>query len=48
LDERQDADWTRVAQRDGVDGFTVAGMGCFAVHEAHHHLLDASGDLMAG
>jgi hypothetical protein len=29
---------------DGTqDEFTVAGMGCFAVHEAHHQLLDANG-----
>jgi hypothetical protein len=31
--------------RDGVDRFTVAGLGCFAVHEARHHLRDATGEL---
>ena len=33
--------WSRTARRDGVDRFTVAGLACFGVHEAHHHLLDA-------
>ncbi|OLE69743.1 MAG: hypothetical protein AUI36_04535, partial [Cyanobacteria bacterium 13_1_40CM_2_61_4] len=41
LEDRRDQDWDRTAVRDGVDHFTVAGMACFAVHEAHHHLLDA-------
>ena len=40
-----DHDWSRTARRDGVDRFTVAGLACFAVHEAHHHLLDADGTL---
>jgi hypothetical protein len=44
LDERKPTDWTRPARRDGVDQFTVAGFACFAVHEAHHHLLDAKGE----
>jgi hypothetical protein len=42
---RGDGDWARTARRDGVDRFTVAGLACFAVHEAHHHLLDADGSI---
>ena len=34
--------------RDGVYTFTVAGLACCAVHEAHHHLLDANGTLAPG
>ena len=30
---------------DGVYKFTVAGLASYAVHEAHHHLLDADGTL---
>ena len=41
----QGTDWSRTARRDGVDQFTVAGLACFGVHEAHHHLLDAEGRL---
>ena len=41
----QDDDWSRTARRDGVDRFTVAGLACFGLHEAHHHLLDAQGRL---
>ncbi len=41
--ERRAGDWDRTAMRDGVDRFTVSGLACFAVHEAHHHLLDAQG-----
>ena len=41
--ERGAGDWDRTARRDGVDRFTVSGLACFAVHEAHHHLLDAQG-----
>ena len=33
---------------DGVYTFTVAGLACNAVHEAHHHLLDANGTLPIG
>jgi hypothetical protein len=43
----QGSDWDRTARRDGTDSFTVAGLARFAVHEAHHHLLDASGALRA-
>lgn len=43
--ERAEHDWKRTARRDGVDRFTVAGLACFAVHEAHHHLLDANGSI---
>lgn len=45
LADRSGPDWTRTARRDGVDSFTVAGLACFAVHEAHHHLLDADGSI---
>jgi DinB superfamily len=31
--------------RDGVYTFTIKGLACNAVHEAHHHLLDAKGTL---
>jgi hypothetical protein len=45
------ADWSRVVINDrgqyGVYTFTVAGLACNAVHEAHHHLLDAKGTLGA-
>jgi hypothetical protein len=37
--------WSRIARRDGVDRFTVAGLACFGLHEAHHDLLDAEGRL---
>lgn len=40
-------DWARTARRDGTDRFTVAGLACFGAHEAHHHLLDANGELAA-
>jgi hypothetical protein len=40
-------DWDRTVMRDGVDRFTVGGLGRFAVHEAHHHLLDVNGQLGA-
>ena len=44
--------WSRtvVSNRgqDGVYTFTVAGLACCAVHEAHHHLLDANGTLVPG
>jgi len=43
--ERTAEDWSRTAMRDGVDRFTVAGLACFGVHEAHHHLLDATGSI---
>jgi hypothetical protein len=44
-------DWSRTLTRDGgEDGvytFTVAGQARYAVHEVHHHLLDADGTLPA-
>jgi hypothetical protein len=43
--DRRESDWQRTARRDGVDRFTVSGLACFAVHEAHHHLLDANGSI---
>jgi hypothetical protein len=45
LRERGPGDRDRTAMRDGVDRFTVGGLARFAVHEAHHHLLDANGQL---
>ena len=42
-------DWSRTMTRDGgndgVFRFTVAGLANYAVHESHHHLLDANGTL---
>lgn len=44
--------WSRIVVNDrgvyGVYTFTLAGLACNAVHEAHHHLLDAKGILNAG
>jgi hypothetical protein len=49
LDGLEPADWSRTMTRDGgTDGvyqFTVAGLASYAVHESHHHLLDANGTL---
>jgi hypothetical protein len=49
LDGLQPAQWSLTMVRDGgTDGvykFTVAGLASYAVHEAHHHLLDANGTL---
>ena len=49
LDELQPDDWSRTMTRDGggdgVYQFTVAGLASYAVHESHHHLLDANGTL---
>jgi hypothetical protein len=36
---------TRDGGRDGVFRFSLADLVCYAVHEAHHHLLDANGTL---
>lgn len=38
--------WSRPAHRDDGVRFTVIGMARFALHEAHHHLLDATGALL--
>jgi hypothetical protein len=46
LSDRVGDDWARTVMRDGVDRFTVAGLGRFAVHEAHHHLRDVTGELL--
>lgn len=47
-----DTAWKRVVVNDrgvyGVYSFTLAGLACNAVHEAHHHLLDATGTLKPG
>jgi hypothetical protein len=55
LDDLDDDAWSRtvtrealVAGTDAVYRFTVAGIASYAVHEAHHHLLDADGTLPAG
>lgn len=55
LDALDDDAWSRtvtrqalVAGTDGVYRFTVAGIASYAVHEAHHHLLDADGTLPVG
>ncbi len=44
-----DDQWERTLVRDGgTDGvftFTVHGQACYALHESHHHLLDANGTL---
>jgi hypothetical protein len=49
LDGLQPDDWSRTMTRDGghdgVYQFTVAGLASYAVHESHHHLLDANGTL---
>jgi hypothetical protein len=49
LAQLQSDDWARTMTRDGgSDGvyqFTVAGLASYAVHESHHHLLDANGTL---
>jgi hypothetical protein len=43
------SDWSRTIVndrgRDGVYTFSIRGLACNAVHEAHHHLLDADGTL---
>jgi hypothetical protein len=49
LDELEPEQWSLTMIRnggaDGVYKFTVAGLASYAVHEAHHHLLDADGAL---
>ena len=52
LDALDDDAWSRTVVRealvsgtDAVYRFTVAGIASYAVHEAHHHLLDADGTL---
>jgi hypothetical protein len=49
FDELEPEQWSLTMIRDGgTDGvykFTVAGLASYAVHEAHHHLLDADGTL---
>jgi DinB superfamily len=48
-DGLEPAQWSLTMIRDGgADGvykFTVGGLASYAVHEAHHHLLDANGTL---
>jgi hypothetical protein len=49
LGEVGPSDWSRTVVNDrgpyGVYTFTLAGIGRNAVHESHHHLLDAKGTL---
>jgi hypothetical protein len=49
FDKLEPAQWSLTMIRDGgTDGiykFTVVGLASYAVHEAHHHLLDADGTL---
>ena len=49
FDDLEPEQWSLTMIRDGgADGvykFTVAGLASYAVHEAHHHLLDADGTL---
>lgn len=40
---RADDERARTARRDGVDHFTVFAHARFGVHEANHHVLDATG-----
>jgi hypothetical protein len=46
-EDEWDRTLTRDGGRDGVYTFTVHGLGCYALHESHHHLLDARGELHA-
>jgi hypothetical protein len=55
LDRLDDDAWSRTVTRqallagtDNVYRFSVAGIASYAVHEAHHHLLDADGTLPIG
>jgi hypothetical protein len=52
VDGMDPATWSRIVINDrgqyGVYSFTVAGLARNAVHEAHHHLLDAKGTLFSG
>lgn len=49
FDDLEPEQWSRTMIRnggaDGVYTFTVAGLASYAVHETHHHLLDADGTL---
>jgi len=44
-DEQWDRTLVRDGGKDGVFTFTVHGQACYALHESHHHLLDAEGTL---
>jgi hypothetical protein len=48
-EEMDPGNWSRIVINDrgvfGVYTFTLAGLACNAVHETHHHLLDAKGTL---
>jgi hypothetical protein len=49
VDNMDPSAWSRIVVNDrgvyGVYTFSVAGLACNGVHEAHHHLLDAKGTL---
>jgi hypothetical protein len=47
-DDQWDRTLVRDGGKDGVFTFTVHGQACYAVHESHHHLLDAEGALPVG
>jgi hypothetical protein len=47
-EDQWDRTLTRDGGKDGMFTFTVHGQACYAVHESHHHLLDAEGKLRTG
>ncbi len=47
-DDQWDRTLVRDGGKDGVFTFTVQGQACYALHESHHHLLDANGTLPVG
>ena len=47
-DDQWDRTLVRDGGKDGVFTFTVHGQACYALHESHHHLLDADGTLPVG
>lgn len=51
VDRMEPGGWSRIVVNDrgqyGVYTFTIAGLARNAVHEAHHHLLDAKGTLFS-
>lgn len=47
-DEGWHRTFVRDGGKDGVVRYDLAGLAAYAVHEAHHHLLDANGTLPVG
>jgi hypothetical protein len=47
VDGMDESAWSRIVVNDrgayGMYTFSIAGLACNAVHESHHHLLDAKG-----